>query len=85
MVYVLPSLPLFPSKIEGLRFNPVLGIGAGDSDLAYELWPQVQYQMTDSIAARLGYRRVGYKFEDDNDNELNIAMAGLTLGVGVTF
>jgi opacity protein-like surface antigen len=87
MVYVLPSMPMFPSKIDGLRFNPVLGIVAGDSDLAFELFPQVQYQITDTVAARLGYRTVGWEFKDDNngDNELNVRLAGLIAGVGVTF
>lgn len=87
MIYILPSVPVFPSKIEGLRFNPVLGIGAGDSDLAYELFPQFQYQITDVIAARIGYRTVGWKFKGDNndDNELNLSMSGLILGVGATF
>lgn len=83
MFYVLPSVPLFASSIEGLRFNPVLGIGAGDSDLAYELFPQVQYQVAESIALRVGYRRVGWKFEGDNaDDELNVDLAGLIVGAG---
>jgi hypothetical protein len=73
---------VFPSKIDGLRFNPVLGIGAGDSDLAYELFPQFQYRINESMAARLGYRTVGWKFEGDNDNELNVNLAGLIVGLG---
>ena len=87
MVYVLPSVPVLPSMIDGLRFNPVLGIGAGDSDLAFELFPQFQYQITDTVAARLGYRTVGWKFkgDDNEDNELNIRLAGLIVGLGVTF
>lgn len=88
ILIVRPSIPVFPSKIEGLRFNPTMAIGGGgDSDLVYELQPQFQYQITDNIAARLGYRRVGYKFkgEHNDDNELNIALAGLIAGVGVTF
>lgn len=85
---VRPSIPLFPSKITGLRFNPTLAIGAGgDSDLVYELQPQFQYQITPNIAARLGYRTVGYKFKGDrnDNNELNINFSGLIAGVGVTF
>lgn len=87
MIYVLPSVPVFPSKIEGLRFNPVLGIGAGDSDLAFELFPQFQYHITDAVAARLGYRTVGWKIKGDNneDNELNFSLSGLIVGLGVTF
>jgi hypothetical protein len=81
-----PSMLVLPSKIDGLRFNPTLAIGGGgDSDLVYELFPQFQYQCTEHVAARLGYRRVGYRFKDGNDNELNIDLAGLMVGVGVTF
>ena len=83
-----PSIPIFPSKIDGLRFNPTLAIGGGgDADLVYELFPQFQYQITDHMAARLGYRTVGYKFKGDEneDNELNFNLAGLIVGVGVTF
>ncbi len=85
MIYVLPSMPLFPSSIAGLRFNPVLGIGAGDSDLAYEMFPQVQYELNEALALRLGYRRVGWRFEGDHGNELNVDMAGLIVGLGLKF
>lgn len=86
MFYVLPSMPMFPSRIDGLRFNPVLGVGSGDSELVYELFPQIQYQLCDYAAARFGYRTVGYHFEGDgNDNELNVSLSGLTLGLGLTF
>jgi opacity protein-like surface antigen len=85
---VRPSILVWPSKISGLRFNPTLAIGGGgDSKLVYELQPQLQYQITDNIAARVGYRRVGYKVEGshNSDNELNFALAGVIVGVGVTF
>jgi hypothetical protein len=87
IIVLRPSIPVFPSKINGLRFNPTLAIGAGDSDLVYELQPQFQYQITESVSARLGYRTVGYKLkgEHNEDNEMNIRMAGLIAGVGVTF
>ena len=63
--------------------TPTLAIGAGDSDLVYELFPQIQYQVNENIAARIGYRRVGYKFkgDEDEDNELNATLAGLIVGV----
>ena len=79
-----PSIPILPSKIDGLRFNPTLGIGAGgDSKYVYELQPQIQWQFTDHLAGRFGYRRVGYKFEADNsDNQANLRMAGLLVGLG---
>jgi hypothetical protein len=84
MIVLRPSFPLFPSKIKGLRFNPTLAIGGGgDSHLVYELQPQLQYDITKNISARLGYRVVGYKFK--GDNELNVELAGLIVGVGVMF
>ena len=85
MFYLLPTVPLFPNSIAGLRFNPVLGIGAGDSDLAYEMFPQVQYDITDNVAVRFGYRRVGWRYEGDRGNEVNVDMAGLIAGLGLKF
>ena len=87
MFFLLPSVPVFASSIDGLRFNPVLGIGAGDSDMTYELFPQIQYEVADNIAVRLGYRTVGWKFKGDKNegNELNVRLSGLILGVGLTF
>ena len=84
---VRPSIPLFPSKIKGLRFNPTLAIGGGgDSEVVWELFPQIQYHFTDNIAMRLGYRTVGYEFDGDgNDNELDFRLAGLIVGLGGTF
>lgn len=85
---VRPSIPIYPSKIQGLRFNPTLGIGAGgDSKLVYELFPQFQYEIKKNVVARIGYRRVGYKFDGkiNEDNEMNVALAGMVVGVGVTF
>jgi hypothetical protein len=80
-----PSIPLFPSKIDGLRFNPTMNIGAGDSDLTYELQPEIQYNFTETVAGRLGYRRVYYKEKNDNGNEFDGSFSGLLIGLGVTF
>jgi hypothetical protein len=88
MLVVRPSLPVFPSLIKDLRFNPTLAIGGGgDSDLVYELFPELQYNITETLSARLGYRTVGYKFKGthNEDNEKNIKLAGLVAGIGVTF
>ncbi len=87
MLFVRPRMPVFPSKIDGLVFSPMLGIGGGDSDLAFELYPQFEYQITESMVASLGYRTVGWKFKGDNneDNELNVRLAGLIAGLGMTF
>ena len=86
MLVIRPCVPLFPSRIDGLSFNSTLAIGGGgDADLVYEMQPQLQYDATDSLSIRLGYRRVGYQFEGKNNSELNIDMAGLILGAGFKF
>ena len=87
MLFVLPSVPVLPSIIDGLRFNPVLGIGAGDSELVHELFPQFQYRVGGAVNARLGYRTVGWKVKGDapGESESNFRMAGLIVGVGCAF
>ncbi|HEX5790021.1 MAG TPA: hypothetical protein VFY13_02660 [Luteolibacter sp.] len=82
MIYLVPSMPVLPSKIQGLRFNPVMGFGTGDSEFAFELYPQFQYQMTDTVALRFGYRNVGWKFDK---RDTDVRLSGFTFGVGVTF
>jgi len=88
MLLIRPSLPIFPSKVDGLRFNPMFGGGAGgDSKYVWEMQPEIQYQFTDHVAGRFGYRRVGYHFEGNpnTQNELDLRLAGLLVGVGVTW
>jgi hypothetical protein len=87
ILVVRPFLPLFPSKIRGLALNPTLAIGGGgDSDLVYELYVQLQYQISEYVVGRLGYRTVGYQVSGDRDgNKLDCRLAGLMVGLGVTF
>ncbi|MGE0085672.1 MAG: hypothetical protein AB7S75_14780 [Desulfococcaceae bacterium] len=88
ILVIRPSIPLFPSTIRGLRFNPTFAVGGGgDSELVYEFFPQIQYQFTENFAARMGYRTIGYDFEGENndDNELNIRMSGMIFGLGLMF
>jgi hypothetical protein len=80
VLVVRPSLPL----TTWLRFSPTLAIGAGDSDLTYELQPELQFRITDNIAARVGYRRVFYDFEGDRGNRFDGSFHGFILGVGLT-
>lgn len=68
-----------------LRFNPTLSIGAGDSDLTYELMPQFQFDFTDSLAMRVGYRRLYYDFEGDRGNSFDGSFHGFFIGLGWTF
>jgi hypothetical protein len=67
-----------------LRFNPTLSVGAGDSDLTYELQPQFQIQFTDNIVARLGYRRLYYDVSGERA-DFDGSFHGLIAGLGVTF
>ena len=76
-----PSLPL--SK--RWRFNPTLSIGAGDSDLTYELQPQFQFAFNDTWAGRIGYRRLYYDVEGSRGNSFDGSFHGLILGLGGTF
>lgn len=83
---IRPYIPIFPSKIKNLTFVPTFAIGGGgDSDLVWELFPELQYQFTKTIAGRIGYRTVGYEFDGKGDNELDINFAGLVAGVAFTF
>ncbi|MDM7916418.1 MAG: hypothetical protein ACE15D_16920 [Candidatus Eisenbacteria bacterium] len=81
------GIPIFPSKIQGLRLNLLAAIGGGgDSKLVYEMQPQIQYRFLRNVAARLGYRRVAWQLDSDkNDDEMDFTLAGLNLGIGVTF
>ena len=80
VLVVRPSFQLS----EKWRFNPTLSIGAGDSDLTYEIQPQFQYQFNDTLAARLGYRRLYYDV-DKNNFEFDGAFHGFLLGLGFAF
>lgn len=85
MVYVFPRFPVLPSRMEGLWFNLLLGIGAGDSDMAYEVFPELQYRFTESVAGQLGYRAIGWKHKATGENELNLNLAGLAAGITFAF
>jgi hypothetical protein len=70
---------------ERWRFNPTLAYGvSGDSDTTYSMMPQLQYQFADSFALRFGYKKLYYKFKENN-NEFEPSFAGPFLGVGWTF
>jgi hypothetical protein len=56
----------------------------GDSDLVWELQPHFQYQFTDHVSGRIGYRRLVYDYEGDKA-DFDGAFHGLIVGLGVTF
>ncbi len=78
---VRPCVPI----TQKLRFNPTFVVGAGDSDLTWELQPCVQYQFTDHMGVRFGYRRVHYDVEGDHGNTFDAAFQGLFVGVSLLF
>jgi hypothetical protein len=81
IIMVRPSIPLS----QRWRFNPTLSIGAGDSNLVYELSPQVEYAFSDTWAGRIGYRRLYYDIDNSNGTKWKGALAGLMLGIGAKF
>jgi hypothetical protein len=83
VLIVRPSWPF----AERWRFNPTVSIGGGaDSDLTWELQPQIQYWIIENFALRFGYRYVFYKIESaDKRNAWDGAFQGLILGVGGFF
>jgi len=87
LVGVQGSFPIFPSKIKGLSIVAMMTIGGGgDSELIYGLQPTVQYQFTDDIGVRVGYRRLAWQVEKDkNGNKMDFSLAGLIAGLGVSF
>lgn len=80
LLILRPSIPITAK----LRFNPTVNFGAGDSDFTYELQPEFQYNFTDMVAGRLGYRRVNYKEDKGDDSEFDGGFSGLIIGLGVT-
>lgn len=66
---------------EWLSFNPTMSVGAGDSDLTYELQPQLQAMLTDTMVARVGYRKLFYDISG-NRAEFDGTFEGFILGLG---
>lgn len=80
-----PTMPLLQKHIRGLSLTPAFSIGGGgDSELVYELYPQLRYQITEHITARIGYRSIGYRTKN-GDNKLDFDLTGFTAGLGATF
>ncbi len=72
-----PTVPL----VGKLYFNLPLSFGAGgDSDYLYELQPNLRYQFTPAVAARLGWRWLYYKY-DGGRTEFDGAFQGILAGV----
>jgi hypothetical protein len=80
MVVLRPAFPI----TEKLVFNPTLAVGAGDSELIYELQPQLAYRFTDKLAGSIGYRRLYYDIKKSHQ-EFDGAFQGLIVGLNICF
>ena len=65
-------------------FSPTMTIGAGDSDLTWELSPQFVYDCDCGFDVRVGYRNLNYDFEKGSDS-MDLTIKGPVIGVGFSF
>ena len=66
-------------------FSPTWAIGAGDSDLTYEMAPEFVYTNDCcNLEIRFGYRKVAYEYEENNV-KLDFDYSGPMAGVGFAF
>ncbi|MBK6289432.1 MAG: hypothetical protein IPJ33_05090 [Gammaproteobacteria bacterium] len=64
-------------------FSPTLSVGAGDSDLVWEMAPEFVYDCC-GTEFRFGYRNLNYDLENGNDSA-DISISGPVIGVGFAF
>ncbi len=66
-------------------FSPTMSIGAGDSDLVWEMAPELVYTNDCcNLEFRFGYRSVNYELEEGS-TELDFSFAGPMAGIGFAF
>ena len=66
-------------------FSPTASVGAGDSDLVWELAPELVYTNNCcNLEVRFGYRTVNYELEE-GDMEADFSFAGPMVGLGFAF
>jgi hypothetical protein len=68
---------------ERWQLMPSFSVGTGDSDLTWEVFPEIIYQAAE-LTFRFGYRNLNYDNEKDND-KIDISMRGVLLGIGFVF
>jgi outer membrane protein OmpA-like peptidoglycan-associated protein len=83
IVMLRPSFPLG----NRWRFNPTISFGAGgDSEKTWEVQPQLQFQISDNVGLRIGYRKLYYEIDSENGrNKFDGSFQGLIIGIGGTF
>jgi hypothetical protein len=63
------------------KFNLIMSLGAGDSELNYEVQPQFHFQLSDMLVAQVGYRQLYYDIEGDR-GEFDGSFHGFVAGLG---
>ena len=82
MVMLRSSAPL-AIIADDLRIEGLASVGAGDSDLVWELQLVMQYQFNDRLGARAGYRRLEYDLEDGRV-DMEVGFQGFLIGLDVS-
>lgn len=82
IVMLRSSFPLHRIS-EKMALNLALSIGAGDSDYVWEFQPQLQYQFSERLTGRIGYRRLQYNFKE-RGVDVDLGFQGFIVGLGVT-
>ena len=65
------------------QLMPSFSVCTGDTDLTWEVFPEIIYHPGE-WKFRFGYRNLNFDYED-GDDELDLSMRGLLLGVGIVF
>ncbi len=68
---------------ENWYFSPTISVGAGDSDLVWELAPQIYFDRC-GTEFRFGYRNLNYDLKEGG-RSMDISISGPMIGVGFAF
>ena len=79
IVMIRPSMKLG----KNWKLMPSFSVGTGDSDLTWEVFPEIIYQPGD-LKFRFGYRNLNYDTKEGKD-EVDFSMRGVLFGVGFVF
>lgn len=82
---IRPSFRLGDTTGGKWAFDMPVVLGAGDSDLAWELFPHFRYALAEHWAGRFGYRAIGSIIRHDEADEVQIGMQGWMLGFGYSW
>ncbi|HUF62441.1 MAG TPA: hypothetical protein VMN36_10235 [Verrucomicrobiales bacterium] len=69
----------------GWALNFYGDVGAGDSDLTWQVQATLAYWFTPSFSVAGGYRHLAYEWDGDGDDEIDLEFSGPVLGVVFRF